>query len=663
MKTELSKSAKLKIEYRPIASIKPYAGNARKHPKAQIKRIAVSLRAFGWTNPLIVGDDDDLLCGHGRLEAAKLNGDKTVPVISLAHLSGADRKVYIIADNRLAEEAEWSKSTLRSELSGLAELGYELELTGFDTIEIDTVLAMDGEELDENEVELPDEKAEPVSRVGDLWSIGDHRLFVGGARDPASYETLLGNDRAELIATDPPYGCAIENNVSGNGKVKHENFVMGAGETGLGEFALSLLRPAFKNIADCSKTGAIAFIFIDWRGAPYLYDVAKGVFHEAKNLIVWAKTNGGQGAFYRSAHELIYAFKVSLGKNINNFGLGGRYRTNVWTYAGANTFRPGRMKDLHDHPTVKPKKMIADAILDCSTRGGIVLDPFLGSGTTICAAQQTGRKGYGMELDPKYADVCLKRIVAACELPAMLDGTPFDEVAAKRLSRGRRISDKKGKGKKKFKDGNTLPDGTYKIGKNKPPVDTPFAKNDGKPRGRRKKGTSNLKTDFQAEMCSTVSLTVNGQKKRVTKQRAIIMRLMDNASRGQQAAIRQVLEYGERFGAEMEAAEKHEAKPLPGIKGMSIEEMRVFSPLLRKAMGLEPEPEPEPEPGPLDYMSDPSDRRNYHTWGQIDGVTIEVCSIDDVPDKIIKIDNRAYCTAMRADRPACFDSYSSGEAL
>jgi len=432
MKTELSDKAQLSIEYRPIASIKPYSGNARTHPKAQIAKIAKSLDTFGWTNPLIVDDENNLLCGHGRLEAAKLNKAKEVPVIPLGHLSEADRKAYIIADNRLAEEAQWSKRTLKNELNGLIELGYEPELTGFDTIEIDTILAMDDEEHEEEAVELPSAADEPVSQVGDLWTIGKHKILVGDARDPQSYEQLLSEERAELVVTDPPYGCVIANNVSGGGKVKHGNFVMGAGETDLNEFAMTLLRPAFRQIADHSRAGAIAFVFIDWRGAPYLYDAAKGIFHEAKNLIVWAKTNGGQGAFFRSAHELIYAFKISPGRHINNFGLSGRYRTNVWTYAGANTFRAGRMKDLADHPTVKPKKMIADAILDCSKRGGIVLDPFLGSGTTLCAAEQTGRVGRGMELDPKYADVAIKRVAKECGAVAMLGGTPFEEVAAAR---------------------------------------------------------------------------------------------------------------------------------------------------------------------------------------------------------------------------------------
>ena len=432
MPSDISSAAKLKIEMRPTDTLAAYPGNARKHPKSQIRKIAQSLRQFGWTNPIIIDGENTIICGHGRLEAAKELGHKSVPVIPLEHLSDADRKAYIIADNRIAEEAEWSKATLKSELSGLAELGYELEMTGFDSLQIDTILSMDDDPLEEDPVELPEGDCDPVSRIGDLWQIGEHRLVVGDARSVTTYDLLMQDELAELIVTDPPYGCAIENNVSGGGKVKHGNFVMGAGETSLTEFASSLLRPSFECMAKVSKSGAIAFVFIDWRGAPYLYEAAKGIFHEVKNLIVWAKTNGGQGAFYRSAHELIYAFKVSPGRHVNNFGLSGRYRTNVWGYAGANTFRAGRMQDLADHPTVKPRKMIADAILDCSRRGGIVLDPFAGSGTTLCAAQDTGRKGYGIELDPVYADVILRRVSQACGCEAFLNGKAFDEVAAER---------------------------------------------------------------------------------------------------------------------------------------------------------------------------------------------------------------------------------------
>ena len=346
-----------------------------------------------------------------------------MPTVILEHLSDADRRAYIIADNAIAEQAGWSKATLASELSGLAEIGYELELTGLDTLKIDTLLAFTDEDGPSDDiVELPDEARVPICRVGDLWTIGDHQLLVGDARDPTSYERLLANDRVQLIVTDPPYGCRIKNNVSGGGRKVHDDFVAGSGETSLPKFAMSLLRPSFKAMAAHCCSGAIALVFSDWRAAPHMLDAASGIFDEVKQLIVWAKTNAGQGAFYRSAYELIYAFKVSPGEHINNFGLGkgGRHRSNVWTYAGANVFRAGRMQDLLDHPTVKPKKMVADAILDCSKSGGIILDSFAGSGTTLCAAAMTGRRGRAIELDPKFADVVLKRIqLETGEVPTM----------------------------------------------------------------------------------------------------------------------------------------------------------------------------------------------------------------------------------------------------
>jgi len=435
MTQNLSREARLNVEYRETSSLTPYANNARKHPRNQIRKLAASLTAFGWTNPLIIDADGGILCGHGRFEAALSIGMKVVPTIMLKHLSEADRRAYVIADNAIAEQAGWSRKMLAGELSGLAQIGYELELTGFDTLVIDTLLAIgDEDEPADDDVHLPGERDEPVSRLGDIWDIADQRLIVGDARDRTVYERLLGDERAQLVITDPPYGCKIENNVSGSGSIHHENFVMGAGETSLSEFSSTLLRPAFKCMASVCETGAIAFVFSDWRAAPYMLDAALGVFHETKQLIVWAKTNGGQGAFYRSAHELIYAFKVSPGQHINNFklGEGGRYRTNVWTYPGANVFRAGRMQDLTDHPTVKPKKLIADAILDCSRRGGIILDPFAGSGTTLCAAAKTGRRGRAIELDPKYADVVLRRVEAETGTVAVLGGKPFGQVAAER---------------------------------------------------------------------------------------------------------------------------------------------------------------------------------------------------------------------------------------
>lgn len=427
-------SSNLKITQRPAASLHVYENNARRHSKAQLKKLKKSLETFGWVNPLIVDEQGMVLCGAGRLTAALELGMQMVPTIELSHMSEAQKRAYIIADNRIAEQASWSKSLLREELQGLVEIGYDVELTGFDTIEIDTLLSLDDAEAPvDDDVHLPAPTV-PVSLIGDVWEIGRHRLVVGDARDPLVYEKLMAGERAELIMTDPPYGCAIAGNVSGLGRVKHENFVMGAGETSLPEFAATILRPAFKLMAQHARSGAIAFICTDWRAAPHLLDAAQGVFHELKNLIVWAKTNAGMGTFYRSAHELIYAFKVSPGTHINNFGLGegGRHRSNVWTYAGANVFRAGRLADLADHSTVKPKKMIADAILDCSRRGGIILDPFSGSGTTLVAAEMTGRRGFGIELDPKYADVILRRVAEEVGAEPTLGGVPLSEIAAMR---------------------------------------------------------------------------------------------------------------------------------------------------------------------------------------------------------------------------------------
>lgn len=436
---QISRNAQLKIEWVSTTSLKTRIGHAKLHPKAQIKLIADSISKFGWVNPIITGLDGEMIAGHARLEAALLLKMPTVPTILLAHLSESDRRAYALADNAIAERSGWSKELLRNEVTALFEDGYDLTLLGFEEVKIESILSLDDNDgsTKDDDVEWPDAPRAPVSRLGDLWDWdGWQRLFVGDAREQASYDRLLGDERVQMIITDPPYGCKIENNVSGGGRKVHKDFVAGAGETSLAEFGQTLIRPAFKAMGSRCMPGAIAYVFTDWRAAPYMLDAASGVFHETKQLVVWSKTNGGQGAFYRSAHELIYVFKVAPGDHINNFGLGkgGRYRTNVWTYPGANVFRKGRMADLNDHPTVKNKKMIADAILDCSSRNNIVLDPFLGSGTTLCAAARTGRRGRGIELDPVYADVALRRISLETGKEPTLDGVPFADVAAARAA-------------------------------------------------------------------------------------------------------------------------------------------------------------------------------------------------------------------------------------
>lgn len=414
---------RLEVRYVPIDRIKPYADNPRKHSRAQIRKLQASLRRRGWTNPLLVDDDDNLICGHGRLEAARHIGETEVPVVCLGQMSEADRRAYIIADNRLAEEGSWSRELLRSELRGLIDLGYDIEMTGFDMFEIDGIINFDdsAEQGGEDRVDLPVVKGAPVCREGDLWIIGEHRLLIGDARDSAVVARVLGGEPAAMVMIDPPYGCKIVNNVSGNGKVRHGNFIMGAGEVPLAEFGQTLLHPAFAAIADHCAPGAIAFVFMDWRGAPHMLAAAEGVFAEVKNLAVWVKSPG-LGGFYRSAHELCYVFKVSKGRHTSNIALGQRNRSNVWRYPSANVFRAGRMEDLAAHPTVKNRFMIRDAILDVSRSGDTVLDTFAGSGTTGIACQMIGRKARLVELDPVYGDIILQRLADASGSEPLLDG-------------------------------------------------------------------------------------------------------------------------------------------------------------------------------------------------------------------------------------------------
>lgn len=429
-------NSQLSIIDRPLDALTPYSRNARRHSRRQIRQIADSLNRFGWTNPVLVDEDLGILAGHGRVEAARLLGMAEVPTICLAGLSPAERRAYIIADNRIAENAGWDKQLLAIEFNALIEDGFDLELTGFDTVEIDGLLGLDEVGDDDETVELPGEGSVAVSRPGDLWTNGDHRIYCGSALEPESYERLLGSEQAQMVFTDPPYNLPIAGNVSGLGRVVHREFAMASGELSSARFS-QFLRAGLRQIASVSAPGAIAFVCMDWRHARELSDAADGIFPELKNLIVWSKTNAGMGTFYRSQHELIFAFKVSRGEHINNFGLGerGRHRSNVWVYPGANTFRKGRMDDLASHPTVKPVKMVADAILDCSRPGGIILDPFLGSGTTVVAAARTGRRGRGIELDPLYVDLCLRRLAAVTgQITHHENGETFAAVREQRIA-------------------------------------------------------------------------------------------------------------------------------------------------------------------------------------------------------------------------------------
>ncbi len=431
----------LQIEQTPIHALRPQDRNARTHSKRQIRQIADSMKRFGFTNPILTDDNLQIIAGHGRHEAAKLLGMTTVPSICLSHMNETEKRAYVLADNAIALKAGWDRETLAIELQGLIDLGFEVELTGFEPAEIDLILG-DWQEASGEAVAPDDQCAEPsespiVSRLGDLWILGTHRLLCGDARSPEDYKRLLGTDRADLVFTDPPYNVPIEGHVSGLGRIEHREFAMASGEMTEAEFT-NFLTQVFRATAEVSRDGALHYICMDWRHLYEVLSAGRAVYSSFINLCVWNKDNGGMGSFYRSKHELILCFKAGTKSHTNNVELGrhGRNRTNVWEYAGVNTFRAGRLDELALHPTVKPVALIADAIKDASRRSNVVLDPFCGSGSTLIATEKTGRHGCGIEIDPQYVDVAVRRWQGYSGKPARLDGcnASFEEIAEQRNS-------------------------------------------------------------------------------------------------------------------------------------------------------------------------------------------------------------------------------------
>ena len=424
-----------RLESMAVADLRPHDRNPRTHSKKQVEQIAESIRRFGFTNPVLVDKGGQVIAGHGRIEAAKLLGMARVPVLRLEHMTEAEKRAYIIADNRLAELAGWDNDLLALELAAVAELDgeFDLALTGFDVAEIEALLTglEVGEQREEEPVQI-DEQAPVVSRVGDMWLLGDHALICGDATDPKVYRRLLDQEKAQMVFTDPPYNVPVNGHICGLGKVQHDEFVMASGEMTEEQFT-TFLRTVTSNLAAFSDDGSIHYVCMDWRHMGELLAAGRSAYSELKNLVVWNKDNGGMGAFYRSKHELVFVFKNGSAPHINNFGLGqhGRYRTNVWDYAGVNSLKADRDEELAMHPTVKPVAMVADAIRDCSRRGGIILDAFSGSGTTIIAAEQTSRRARAIELDPRYVDVAIRRWQQLTGGKATLAGSDstFDELS------------------------------------------------------------------------------------------------------------------------------------------------------------------------------------------------------------------------------------------
>jgi DNA modification methylase len=418
-----------------LSKLKPHPRNTHAHSKKQIRQIADSIGCVGFTNPILVDEAYTVLAGHGRLAAARLIGLRKVPILIISGLNEAQKRAYLLADNKLAEKAGWYKRMLAVELSELApllaEAGLDISLTGFEPAEIDNLMG----DLVDPEIDPADDQpqvaSQSVSSGGDLWLLGPHRILCGDARQAAHFRKLMGAERAAMVFADPPYNVCIRS-IQGRGKVKHGEFVMASGEMSRAQFT-TFLTDTLTQAATYSADGAIHFICMDWRHIEEMIDASKSAYSELKNLVVWNKSNAGQGSFYRSQHELIFVFKNGDSPHTNNVELGqhGRNRSNVWTYAGVNSFRAGRMDELSVHPTVKPVALVADAMRDCSRRGDIVLDPFLGSGTTILAAERVGRRAYGLELDPLYVDAAIRRWQAFTRRDTLLESTgqTFDELA------------------------------------------------------------------------------------------------------------------------------------------------------------------------------------------------------------------------------------------
>lgn len=391
----------------PIDDLKTTQRKVRKKDPAHVCEVAATISALGFCDPVLVGKGNLVLDGEIRVDAARLIGLTSIPAIRIDHLSSAEQRLLRLAVNRLGEKGQWDLAELKIEFEELVLEDAPIEITGFSVPEIDQILLDDEVAAVEQRPLAPEPNVPPVARVGDHFILGRHEVICGDATDPDVLERLMHDDRAQLLLTDEPYNVKIAGNVT---QGAHREFVMASGEMSDREF--HLFNDAW--MAACRShlhDGALFGTFIDWRGYPTVNAAATALGLSPINLIVWVKTNAGMGSQYRSQHELLPLFKKGTAAHVNNIELGkhGRWRSNTWTYPGASSMGSDARRGLQDHPTVKPVTMLEDALLDMTHRDDIVLDPFLGSGSTLIAAEKTGRSCRGLELDPRYVDVILRR--------------------------------------------------------------------------------------------------------------------------------------------------------------------------------------------------------------------------------------------------------------
>lgn len=428
----------IQIEYWAVADLVLDSRNPRQHPQRQVNQLADSIREFGFVMPVVVDGQGQVVIGHGRVLAAKKLRMPRIPVVQIRHLSKAQLKALRIADNKLAQNAHWDERLLGESFLELQELDleFDLSITGFSLPEIDLTL----QNFDEIKTEETDDEVDaatgvPVCRAGDVWQLGDHLLYCGDAASEATFDILMKEQIADVVFVDPPYNVRVDGHVSGKGKVRHREFAQASGELNRDEF-IQFLAKTCGLLAKHSKDGAIHFVCMDWRHADELITAGRAVYSELKNIAVWVKSNPGMGSLYRSQHELVFVFKSGMGRHTNNVELGknGRNRSNVWSYDSAAVQARKGNNLLALHPTAKPVQLVMDALLDCSQRGKIVLDSFLGSGTTLLAAERTGRICRGIELDPLYIDTAIRRWqnLTGRDAVRLSDGKLFRELEAEK---------------------------------------------------------------------------------------------------------------------------------------------------------------------------------------------------------------------------------------
>jgi DNA modification methylase len=425
------------VAFIATTSLVPNPRNPRKHSRSQIRAIAKSIDKYHFTQPILIDANRQIIAGHGRFEAAKLLGLAMVPCICLDDLSETEIKAYLIADNQLASRSSWDDPKLAILLKELSdpELDFDMEITGFEVPEIDfRIQSLDASDATDVADEFDAPAGPAVSTASDLWQLGAHRLYCGNALDANSYAILMETEKAAAAFTDPPYNLSVSR-IGGNGQIKHREFAMASGEMSKDEFT-DFLTTSLKLICDHTVAGAVIYEFIDWRHVGEMLAAGDATGCDLLNLCVWVKSNAGMGSFYRSMHELVLVFRNGKQPHLNNIMLGkhGRPRNNVWNHPGVNGFaRKGAENALSWHPTVKPLALVADAILDCTKRGDIILDPFAGSGTTILAAERTGRRGFGIEIDAIYVDTAIARWEKMTGQQARnADGMTFAQVKSQR---------------------------------------------------------------------------------------------------------------------------------------------------------------------------------------------------------------------------------------